>query len=132
MSGGQQFGADEIRDLAAVHAVGMLEGTDAVCFEQLLADGDPVALEEMSAFKEVAAQLALSTSMVKPPERVQARVMQEIGPKGFVQEVPGIHVLRAAEGAWMETPFPGVKCNQLLFVTATTLQTTPLPFNPGA
>jgi len=41
---------------------GMLEGTDAACFEQLLADGDPVALEEMSAFKEVAAQLALSTS----------------------------------------------------------------------
>jgi anti-sigma factor ChrR (cupin superfamily) len=132
MSRQQQFGAEQIRDLAALHAVGLVEGEDAACFEQLLADRDPVALEEMAAFHDVAGHLALSTSLVMPPERVEARIMEKIRPKGFVQEVPGIHVLRAGSGPWVKTPFPGVACKRLFFDPATNLQTTLLQLEPGA
>lgn len=132
MSNERTFAEAEIRDLAALHAVGMLDGDDAALFEQLLASGNPVAVEEMRAFTEVAGQLGVAAGAAAPPPELEERILQEVRPKGFYQTIPGVHVLRGGTGDWIKTPFRGVAVKVLFFDPATNMQTTLLQLEPGA
>ena len=81
--------AEEIRDLAAVYALGGLEGEDRVRFEALLRAGDPEATSALRDFQRTLLELAAATTEAPPPGVKQA-LMERIGAQTRVQPSPSI------------------------------------------
>ena len=82
--------ADEIRDLAAVYALGGLEGEDRARFEALLQAGDPDATSAVRDFQGTLLELAAATTEA-PPAGVKQALMERIG----AQPSPSISAVRA-------------------------------------
>jgi anti-sigma-K factor RskA len=68
---------EEIRELAAVYALGGLDGEDRARFEALLAAGDPEARAALRDFEGTLVQMA-ATAAETPPPRVKAALMERI------------------------------------------------------
>jgi anti-sigma-K factor RskA len=81
--------AEEIRDLAAVYALGGLEGEDRARFEALLQAGDPDATSAVRDFQGTLLELAAATTEV-PPAGVKQALMERIGAQTRVQPSPSI------------------------------------------
>jgi quercetin dioxygenase-like cupin family protein len=85
-----------------------------------------------------AAMLALALDPIGPPSSLRQRLLDQMKPKksrlfpGFREEQPGFVVLRKGEGAWRQTPYPGVDYMTLAVDRQTTLMTTLLRLAPGA
>jgi len=69
--------ADEIRDLAALYALGGLDGEDLVRFESLLAAGDEAATEALRSFEATLVDLAAETAEAAPAG-ARAAVMSRV------------------------------------------------------
>jgi anti-sigma-K factor RskA len=68
---------EEIRDLAAVYALGALEGDDRVRFEALLSADDPDATVALREFETALVGLA-AESAIAPPPAVKAALMERV------------------------------------------------------
>ena len=90
--------AEEIRDLAAIYALGGLEGEDRARFEALLQAGDPEAASALRDFQGTLLELAAATSEVPPPGVKQA-LMERIGAQPRVHPSPSIAVVRPGPAA---------------------------------
>jgi anti-sigma factor ChrR (cupin superfamily) len=114
---------DEIRDLASIYALGLLETAETDAFEQHLSGCD-VCRSEVKAFQEVAGELAYTSPEARPSPRVREELLTRAAPA---------HVLvRADEGAWQQTPFPGVEIRQLFVDKVTGAVTSMLRAAAGA
>ena len=122
---------DELRELAAGYALGVLEAPEAAEFERLL-EGNAALRSEVDAFHEVAANLAHGAPLAQPAARVKEGLMQRISqptqePAKFTRVLA-----RANEGRWIQTPFPGVQIKHLFKDPATGMITTLLKAAAGA
>lgn len=75
--------ADEIRDLAALYALGGLDGDDRARFEALLAEGDATAIAAVREFEGTLVDLAAADTATPPPSVKRAlmdRIAAEAGP----------------------------------------------------
>jgi anti-sigma factor ChrR (cupin superfamily) len=118
---------EQMQDLAALHALGALEGEDLVAWQNALANGSKDALAEQAAMRETAALIASARSAPRPlPPGLKARVMAQIfrtpqakplaPPPASGQSQGGefSFVLRE-EGAWFPAPAPGGRFKRLSF-----------------
>src|SRR5690242_19929354 len=107
---------ERLQELAALHAIGALDGQDAEEFRGLLADCSRLR-HELDAFHAVAAGLA-EVSLVQPPAQLKARVLEAIGrrpasnrdllEKLLPSKTDGFAFLSKADaGDWRALPVPG-------------------------
>ena len=101
---------DEVRDAASLYSLGLLDTEEAERFEAHL-NACPVCKSELRACNEVLADVALSTPAVRPRPRLKEELLRRaFKPAGLV---------RAGEGEWQATPFPGVEVKRLFVDPAT-------------
>lgn len=98
--------AEEIRDLAAVYALGGLEGEDRARFEVLLEAGDPEAVSALRDFQGTLLELA-AASAEAPPAGIKQALMERIGAQTPAQPSPstspvrpGLAAARARRSWW--------------------------------
>jgi anti-sigma factor ChrR (cupin superfamily) len=116
---------EEMKELAALYALGALETAEARDFERHLAEGCEACAAELRDFEGVAASLALACAPERPPagarEKLLSRVAAsdedprrtEVPPGGArspsrLAGAADLHVVRRDEGEWEETADPGV------------------------
>src|SRR5437773_11690932 len=78
---------EEIRELAAVYALGGLDGEERARFDALLQSGDAEATAALRDFERTLADLAAESTETPPPS-VKARLMERIAAEGR-GELPG-------------------------------------------
>ena len=126
-------------ELASGYALGVLDPAEAAAFEQRL-QRDSTAAAEVAAYQQVAAYLAEAAPLVRPAPRVKDALFARIGAsaKTAQKQVPNAvgHManvlVRAGEGRWIKTPFPGVELKQLFVDPFTGMITTLLRAAAGA
>jgi anti-sigma-K factor RskA len=69
-------GHEEYLELAAIYALGALEGEDQVRFEAHLASGCPICRNEVREAEEVLGDLAMAAPLAAPPLLVRDRLLQ--------------------------------------------------------
>ena len=70
---------DTLQELAALHAVGALEGSDLQELELELASPSAAASHQVAAFKDLAALLAISLAVPQePPRNLKAKILRQI------------------------------------------------------
>jgi hypothetical protein len=113
-------------DTAALYALGLLSEEEAREFEQSLANG--ARDESLYAANQFAAGLAAAVEPVSPPRGLRERLMRRVAPpaKGSLGAV------RASEGRWRKTEFPGVSFKILYYDKAAGLLTTLVRMEPGS
>jgi anti-sigma-K factor RskA len=72
---------DEVRELAALYAVGGLDGEDRARFEALLRSRDPDAVAALGDFESTLLGIAAESSE-SPPPRVRAALMDRVAAEG--------------------------------------------------
>ena len=95
---------DEIREIASAYAMGLLDAPASAEFEEHLSQC-AVCRSEAQAFREVTAELAYGVPMVEPPPRLRSELLRRLPPPRVL--------VRADEGAWQKTPFPGIEVRRL-------------------
>ena len=135
---------EEMRELAALYALGALEAQEARAFEEHLAEGCIECAAELGEYESVAAELALTVAPVAPSagvrERLLARVSEEKGRReGGAESAPSqftgasdFLVVREAEGEWVETSDTGVSVKLLFVDKERDTVTTLVRLAPGA
>lgn len=119
---------DEIRSTAALYSVGGLPASEARAFEEHLTIC-AVCRQEAEAFGEAAELLPESVPDVAPPRSLRERLLGRVAKP---QKGSGLHVLRATEGRWRATPFPGVTYKTLHVDRETMMITSLLRMEPGS
>jgi len=126
-SGKHEMATDELREVALLYSMGLLEPEMASGFQQHLESGCAVCESELRGFNEAAAQLAYSLPEAEPHPRVRQELLDRVHRKGSRAAI-----FRAHEGQWQASPFAGVSLKQL-FVDPTTGNVTSLVrMTPGA
>jgi len=102
----------KISEKAALHALGLLNETEAREFAEHVSGGCEVCRTEVQAFQETAGMLAVAAPSCKPPSRLKRILMERISesPRPASQLQPwqswgleateGLHVVRRDEGVW--------------------------------
>lgn len=117
----------QLSQLAALHALGALEGEEAQAFSALLAENS-AAREETQAFGAVTEALALSLPKMEPSADLKARILSAAekakararASRAMARLLPaaqhGMAFLpRAAETGWVRLPVPGAWVRLLAF-----------------
>lgn len=115
--------ADEPADLetlAALYALGHLQGEERAAFEAVLQDTQGPAAAYLRQFQEVAAGLSWGACKQPPPtlrSRLLERIHRKERPRGLgrIDLGSGRLLVLAAQLGWKETGVPGIRC-KLLFV----------------
>jgi anti-sigma factor ChrR (cupin superfamily) len=102
--------SDEIRERAALYSVGMLDPAESGSFERHLGECG-VCRGEVRAYAGATAALAFAIPETRPSPRVRQEVLR--------RTMPARALMRADEGAWQATQFPGVEVKQLFVDPAT-------------
>ena len=113
----------EIREVASAYALGLLEPPATAEFEEHLSEC-AVCRSETKAFQEVTGELAYAAPVAQPPSRLRTELLQRLAPPGVL--------VRAEEGAWEKTPFPGVEIRNLFVDKVTGTVTSLLRAAVGA
>jgi anti-sigma factor ChrR (cupin superfamily) len=116
-----------LRELAALHALGALQGEDARAFSALLADSAE-ARTEARAFAAATEALAQSLPARQPPAGLKEKILQQINRSNARAEAQNVirRMLPASEGglafikeggqsAWVSLPVPGAFVKVLSF-----------------
>lgn len=118
----------EIHQLAAAYALGVLDEADRAAFEAHLQMGCSQCQSELEALNLVVGELGLAVPPMQPPAHLRDRLMQRIEhhqTKSWTSSgrqiwkewkaVPttGRWEVRANEGQWLETGYPGVLAKNL-------------------
>ena len=122
--------SEETQVLAALYALGSLDGDERARFEQHLRDGCTVCEEEVRKLSGVVEELSLSAAPAEPSsgtrERFLASLDRETGsatkstsfstlmPQGVMLREPGLLIARSSDMSWEEV-VPGIS-RKLLFV----------------
>lgn len=111
-----------LRDLAARHALGLLDAAEQAHLTLLLAQ-DAEAREEMGAFMDAAAAIVIAgAAPVAPSASVRSTVLARIQrtpqqapvPAPFPALAPlGFNFVSFGEGDWVETGIPGIRTKVL-------------------
>jgi len=101
----------DVETLAALYAVGALDGDERAEFEARLAAGDPACVEALRAHEETLARLAMEEPPVIPPPHVKEQLLERIAAsEGTRRRAParsgwwrGVAIAAAAgiAGAWL-------------------------------
>lgn len=113
----------EWSEQATLYGLGLLSQGDLASFEQHLAECD-ACRTDVRACREISAEVAFATPAVAPSPRVREQLLQRAAPAHFL--------IRAHEGEWQQTPFPGVEFRQLFVDAATGNVTQLVRLAPGA
>ena len=117
------FNCDELEQLAAIEALGALDGPDRARLQDILA-GSPAARDAYRRFLDAAAALTVQVTPKKPGPSVRAKILQRIGTtpqvsaSGSQSPAPppnpaaGIQFI-FADAPWMESPLPGSRLKVL-------------------
>ena len=125
--------------LAALYALGALEGEEAREFEEHLAAGCASCAAELREFETVAGQLGRAAPEAEPPAGVRDRLLalvsedrSESAPGVPRQELPGFLVVRSGEGKWRPTDDAGVAFKLLYADRDRGTVTTLVRMEPGS
>ena len=111
----QKYTDEEIQNLAASYALGVLSEEDKAVFEAMLKVDGP-AVVHLDYFKEIVEDLTYNTEPQEEPQGLEERLFNEIqagednGKKS--ESDSGFHFVRNNEGEWVEV-VPGVRVKQL-------------------
>ncbi|HXG64067.1 MAG TPA: cupin domain-containing protein [Blastocatellia bacterium] len=95
--------ADQIREYAALYALGALPEEEAREFERLLAAGDKLCKDELKAFQQVAGKVGIGAEPQAPPPELRARLLAELREeKQERAEKLTSLTIRHDEGRWKE------------------------------
>jgi anti-sigma factor ChrR (cupin superfamily) len=124
---------DDLRELAASYALGALDPGQVASFEQMLRE-NPVLSSEVASFQQVATELAHGAPLAQPAPRVKQELFARLQPAATASPAGNmVNVLvRASQGKWIQTPFPGVEIKRLFVDPVTGSITTLLKAAAGA
>jgi len=125
----------EISYQAALYASGSIVGEDRDAFERLLAAGDPAATAAVQELESIIEDLVAAAPLPAIRPSLKSRLMASATKsklQGFEEPEPGVHVLRAGNGRWQETGYPGVTTKILHLEKETRMATSLLRLTPGA
>jgi quercetin dioxygenase-like cupin family protein len=125
----------EISDRAALYAMGSLAGEELDAFERLLAAGDPDATAAVEILQSTMEQVVMGAPVPHIRPNVKDRLMAgalKSKFQGFEEPEPGVHVLRAGNGNWKQTGYPGVTTKILHLEKDTRMATAILRLAAGA
>lgn len=99
---------DEIRERAALYALGGLNHFEARAFEQHLDEGCEACAAELTSFDSVVEQLAWATAVASPPHEVRAKLLARVAlePRGALPRLPDDDTAHAPRPP-AEEPFDG-------------------------
>lgn len=118
---------NELHELAALHALELLAPEEAAEFElRLVEDQDLQAL--VRDLRDSLARVALDAEEAEPPADLKRRALNT----AYAGAAHGMHIVRADEGRWRQTPYPGVQSKLLFRDPATGSVTCLLKLEPGA
>jgi anti-sigma factor ChrR (cupin superfamily) len=118
---------DEVRDAASLYSLGLLDPDEAQRFEVHL-NACPVCKSELRVCGEVLAEVALSAPQARPHPRGKEELLRRTRTPSATPAA----LVRAGEGEWQATPFPGVEVKQLFLDPATHSVTSLVRMRPGA
>jgi anti-sigma factor ChrR (cupin superfamily) len=104
---------EECRTTAALYALGSLPSTEMEQFRSRVQSGCPVCNAALSEFAETAEYLAMSAPAVEPPAGLRERVLK-IATPAPAEGRREMTIVRQDEGAWLQSPVPGVQMKRLL------------------
>lgn len=105
--------AEHINELAALNAVGALDGAEVREFEAALASADAAAQAEVRRLNDTAAALALARR-APLPAGLKAKVMARFREPPPVNAPPtSFFSITRDEGQWQTLPVPGVRMKEL-------------------
>jgi quercetin dioxygenase-like cupin family protein len=113
-----------LEELAALSALGALDGEDVGEFKRLSPNVNADEKKEIVEYEQVAALVASAGDLRKPSPSVKERLMKRVlesvaeerskeGPGSPAEKSPGFGFLNADEGEWMKHPVEGVMIKQL-------------------
>ncbi len=118
---------DEIREQAALHALGLLEPEQARAFERHL-ESCPTCAAELRALAGTAAELPLALPAAAPDPALRQKLLHRVAPQPTLKD----HVMRASGGKWAPTGLAGVDVKQLFANSAKDEVTMLMRMTPGA
>ena len=124
--------SQELRDdLTPLHALGLLDKAES---DALLANETPEVVAELDAYSRTAGRMA-ELSAKEPPKSLKERLMARIAPapdtgRGLPDGV--LALVRAQEGKWIPTPFPGITVKPLFFDEKSGNQSLLVRMEPGS
>lgn len=105
---------ERIQELAALAAVGALDGQDLLEWEQHLAQGGSEAQSEIASFRDTIAQFAVSVAgEEQAPSSLRSRILGKVAASKLstsdtIRGQDGFGFIRASETqAWKALPIPG-------------------------
>ena len=101
---------DEQRELAALYALGSLDGEDARAFVSHLEEGCAACRSEVEALRAVSDELALATPPVNPRADLRDHLLARVRSDG--REAAPFSFVREDEGTWIELG-QGVQAKEL-------------------
>lgn len=110
---------DELETLAALYALGHLQGAERAAFEAALPDPAGAGAAHLQRFQSVVAALAWGTPTAPPPglrARLLERARQECPPPpaaGPITLAPGVLLVLADQLDWQQTPIAGLRYKPL-------------------
>lgn len=127
---------DRLNELAALNALGALEGEDLREFEKVSAGADAATKTEIASFNDVVGLVGASLpSSQRVPAGLKAKLMDQIRARvgvGKREAPPHFFSLLKAEGVWTTLPVPGVRCKELTSTGSRGYKITLYELAPGA
>jgi quercetin dioxygenase-like cupin family protein len=127
---------EEAQNLAALYALGALQGDEAREFEEHLAKGCVLCTTEVEAFAPVVAELGHAAPMQEPPAELRTRILERTALEGLTQAHPKIEKDNQyfAGASWLDWAplFPGVEVKLLSIDKERGYYTTLVRMVPGA
>jgi len=131
--------AEAACDLAALYALGALDREEARAFEEHLGGGCGACAAEVEGFADVCAEMALASPPRTPPTGARAQLLARLAAESRADSADStaagaldLLVVRAGEGAWVETSDPGVSVKLLFVDREHDTYTTLVRMSPGA
>jgi quercetin dioxygenase-like cupin family protein len=100
--------SDDLREIASLYALRALDQEETAAFEKHLRSGCAICEDQVREAAEIVGQLTLEPPNTPPPPGLRDRVFEKIA---VVQR--DTLVVRANEGTWRPTLFPGIAMKQL-------------------
>lgn len=131
---------DELRELASLYALDAMAPDQKAAYEAHLKSGCVVCIAEVSSFRDVTGDIAMSVEPVSPRAELRAELMSAIaatsqptGRKspGVLYDKDGVMVARHAEMEWKAAELPGIFQKILFNDTARGFSTAMVRMTPG-
>ena len=123
---------DEMREMAALYALGALSQHEARIFEEHMTEGCDFCHSELEAFEQVVDAIALDAGQQEPSPDVRDRLIAAINdtPAEAKRGEQKIVSIRSNDGKWIEAQ-EGIFCKPLYFDKASGMATSLVKMMPG-